>query len=53
VFTASYVRLFVDEERQQRLREELYELVAVQFGERPVLVPYDIDLFVGERTEVS
>jgi hypothetical protein len=52
VFTASYVRLFVDSDAQQRLRSDLCELLAAQFGSRPVVVPYDVDLYVGMRTEL-
>jgi len=37
---------------QRRLRSELYDLVAVQFGDRPVVVAYDVDLYVGQRTAV-
>ena len=53
VFTASYVRLFVDNDAQRRLRTDLYELLATQFGSGPVVVPYDVDLYVGKRTEVD
>jgi hypothetical protein len=53
VFTASYVRLFVDDGAQRRLRADLYDLLAAQFGSGPVVVPYDVDLYVGKRADVS
>jgi SAM-dependent methyltransferase len=51
VFTASYTRLFVDAGAQQRLRAELEALVHDHFGNQPVVVPYDVDVYVGKRTD--
>ena len=48
-FTASQVRLFVDNEAQERLRNELRELTRTYFEDRPVKVPYDVDVFVARR----
>jgi SAM-dependent methyltransferase len=48
-FTASYTRLFVDEESQQRLRADLRALTSSHFGEGPVVVAYDLDVYVGRR----
>ena len=50
VFTASYTRLFIDDDAQQRLRADLAALIGRQFGDGPVVVPYDIDLYIGSRT---
>ena len=50
-FTASYTRLLVDEESQQRLRTDLAALIAAHFGDGQVIVPYDVDLYVGRRTD--
>ena len=50
VFTASYTQLFIDEEAQERLRADLVALIHDHFGDGPMVVPYDIDLYVGFRT---
>ena len=49
-FTASQVRLFVDGPSQRRLMGELRDLLAEYFGESNVVVPYDVDVYVGRRT---
>ncbi len=49
VFTASYTRLFVDGEAQERLRSDLHALMAEHFGSGHVPVPYDVDVYVGKR----
>ena len=51
VFTASYTRLLIDEESQQRLRADLAALIQAHFGGGEVSVPYDVDLYVGQRTQ--
>jgi SAM-dependent methyltransferase len=50
VFTASQIRLFVEPADQERLRADLRELISRHFGADPVLVPYDVDLYVGRRS---
>ena len=49
-FTASYTRLLIDEESQQRLRTDLAALIQAHFGDGEVIVPYDVDVYVGQRT---
>jgi SAM-dependent methyltransferase len=50
VFTASQVRLFVEGANQARLREDFAELIDRYFPDGRVVVPYDVELYVGTRT---
>jgi ubiquinone/menaquinone biosynthesis C-methylase UbiE len=52
VFTASQIRLFVEPDDQERLKVDIRENIRAHFGDDPVTVPYDVDLYVGSRTEV-
>ena len=49
-FTASQTRLFVDAAARDRLEADMRALVRAHFGEGDVAVPYDCDLYVGQRT---
>jgi SAM-dependent methyltransferase len=49
-FTGSQFQLFMDTADQARLATEIRELIAAHFGDGDVVVPYDVDLYVGSRT---
>ena len=49
-FTASQTRLFVDADARERLEADMRALMRAHFGEGLILVPYDCDLYVGQRT---
>lgn len=51
-FTASYVRVGLSPERQERFRMELEELLQLHGhgGEEPFAVPYRIDLWIARRS---
>jgi ubiquinone/menaquinone biosynthesis C-methylase UbiE len=48
-FTASQVRLFVEDDAKERLRADLYELASQYFGSGSVNMPYDLSVYVARR----
>jgi ubiquinone/menaquinone biosynthesis C-methylase UbiE len=53
VFTASQVRLFVDDDHKDQLRADIRANIARYFGDGRVLLPYDTSLFLAIRNEVA
>jgi len=50
MFTSSQIRLFIEPDDQSRLREEIGALIHAHFDDADVLVPYDVDVYVGRRS---
>lgn len=50
VFTGSQIRLFIEPDAQERLKSDIRELIQGHFGDGEVIVPYDVDVYVGQRT---
>ena len=50
-FTSSYVRVQLDDERQERFRDELAALIRDHHGDRSFSVPYRIDLWIARRRD--
>jgi len=53
VFTASQIRLFVEPDAKIQLERDMHDLMHAHFGDADVVVPYDVDVNVGRRTEVQ
>ena len=41
------------DERKDALRAELRALIAQHFGDKPVVLPYDTNLYLAQRNDVS
>ena len=49
VFTSSYVRRGMNDDEQQRFRNDVAALIAQHHGDQPFQVPYRVDLWLARR----